>query len=100
MMKHSFFRAAGWLLAAVCLLAGCSDDPGIDNRDAGYGYVQFKLFKRASYEPAAAGTPAATRASATLDYLGSAAKIRVALTYGETTLTQNLVLEPLAAGET
>lgn len=101
MMKHSFFRAgAGWLLAAVCLLAGCSDDPGIDNRDAGYGYVQFKLFKRASYEPAAAGTPAAMRASATLDYLGSAAKIRVALTYGETTLTQNLVLEPLAAGET
>ena len=42
----------------VCLalvafgLMGCSEDQPIDNREPNYGYVQFRLFKAASYEAA------------------------------------------------
>ena len=38
------------VLAATALLAtGCSEEP-MDYREHGYGYVQFKLYKQASYD--------------------------------------------------
>ena len=45
------FKSTVMLTAALVLgfLPGCSDDDGIDNRDLDYGYVQFKLYKEASY---------------------------------------------------
>ncbi len=79
------------LVGAVAVLAvGCSDDEPIDNRETQYGYVQFKLFKEASYE--------ASRAlKSELDYLSEATKLKVTLSYGETTIAQTLNL--LTAGE-
>ena len=39
--------------AALCS-AACSDDDGIDNRKRDYGYIQFKIYKEASYPGAPA----------------------------------------------
>ncbi len=78
----------------VCLtlvafgLMGCSEDKPIDNREPNYGYVQFRLFKAASYD-AEEGSRAVKQ---TLDYLSEAYKVKVTLAYGETTLAQTINL--------
>ena len=83
----------------VCLafltlaFVGCSEDEQIDNREPNYGYVQFRLFKAASYE--AEQTRAVKQ---TLDYLAEACKVRVMLAYGETTLAQTMTLSAGAEG--
>lgn len=83
-LKFSVWMLA--IFAAVALVVGCSEDQTVDNRDTNYGYVQFKLFKEASYD-------AASRAiKSELDYLAEASKIKVTLTYGETTIAQTLTL--------
>lgn len=79
------------MLAGLSMLfvGGCSDD-GIDNRDLDYGYVQFKLYKEASYEK----TTAATRAiQSQLDYLSDATKVLVRLNYNGTLIAQTLTLD-------
>ena len=83
----------------VCLaflalaFVGCSEDEQIDNREPNYGYVQFRLFKAASYDAEQ------TRAvKPTLDYLSEACKVRVMLAYGETTLAQTMTLSAGAEG--
>lgn len=90
------FKTAVMLIAGLIagLFTGCSDDEGIDNRDLDYGYVQFKLYKEASY-----GTPegddAQTLSRAVkpqLDYLAEASKVQVTLTAGEQTIVQTLTL--------
>lgn len=76
---------------AAAFLGGCSDDEGIDNRDTDYGYVQFKLYKDASYEPVSVA--ATTRAvQSQLDYLSDASKVTVRLEYNGTTIAQTLIL--------
>ena len=73
---------------AMGFLAGCSDDDGIDNRDRDYGYVQFRLYKEASYDSSRTDEPqadafrtAGTRAvKPQLDYLAEASKVQVTLT--------------------
>lgn len=86
------------IAAIACLaspfLGGCSDDEGIDNRDLDYGYVQFKLYKDASYsKPETVSTADGTRAiKPELDYLSEASKIKVTLSFGETTIAQTLTL--------
>ena len=79
-----------WALMAALAVVGCSDDEQVDNRELDYGYVQFKLYKAASYEPAAASEGRAVQLP--LDYLADAAKIQVVLAYGETTVKQTLNL--------
>ncbi len=96
-MKLFRFRMiAVFALCAALLGVGCSDDEGVDNREQDYGYVQFKLYKSASYEAAETQTVAADvssrAAGSRLDYLAEAAKVRVTLAYGETTLAQILTL--------
>lgn len=78
------------MLLLGLLMVGCSEEDGlVDNREQQYGYVQFKLYKEASYEAA----PMATRALKNqLDYLSEATKIKVTLSYGETTMAQTLNL--------
>lgn len=49
-MKLLKIFVAAILALAAALTGGCSDDDGIDNRDLDYGYVQFKLYKEASYD--------------------------------------------------
>ena len=82
--------------AALCS-AACSDDDGIDNRELEYGYVQFKLYKEASY-PQTQDAQRLTRADQTdhmvdqLDYLSRACKLRIRLLSGSTTISQTLTL--------
>ena len=91
-----FSMTAVFALCAALLGAGCSDDEGVDNREPDYGYVQFKLYKSASYEapatPAEAADASSRAAGGRLDYLAEAAKVRVTLAYGETTIAQILTL--------
>ena len=77
--------AASLLIAASALLFGVScmaDDNVTGNCDA-YGYVQFRLYKAASYE-------ADTRA--TFDYLADAGKVNVMMSYNGQTISQTLTL--------
>ena len=85
-MKLLRISVAAILALAAALIGGCSDDEGIDNRDLDYGYVQFKLYKEASYD-------ALSRAQKPqLDYLSEASKVQVSLYYDGTTITQSLTL--------
>lgn len=78
----------------VCLalaglgLVGCTEDAPVDNREPNYGYVQFRLFKAASYE----AEEDSRAVKQTLDYLAEAYKVKVTLAYGETTLAQTINL--------
>ncbi|MDE6375526.1 MAG: DUF4458 domain-containing protein [Alistipes sp.] len=72
---------------AMAFLGGCSADDGIDNRDLDYGYVQFKLYKEASYAPASRAV------QSQLDYLSDATKVTVRLDYNGTLIAQTLTLD-------
>ena len=78
-----FFVLPAILLASV--LGGCSRIEEPDYREQEYGYVQFKLFKEASYPGSKAVMPQ-------LEYLHDATKIKVTLRYGEDLIVQTLVL--------
>ena len=77
------------LLAVACVAAlsfgSCSMVEEPDYREKDHGYVQFKLYKEASY----VGTKAVV---SQLDYLADAAKIKVTLRYEGNDITQTLVL--------
>lgn len=81
------------LFALLCSVAasGCSDE-GDELESGKYGYVQFKLYKEASYdkENAAQQTTAATRAG--VEMLGDIQKLEIELSYQGTSITQTLVL--------
>ena len=78
------------LMSAVSLLAlACSNDDMADNRELDYGYVQFKLYKEASYQAPQEESRAVT---SQLDYLYRAAKITVDLQYGASTFRQSVNL--------
>ncbi len=82
-----FYRFSLFVMTMLlgALFVGCSDDEGVDYRDTEYGYVQFKLYKAASY-----GESRAVQSE--LDYLAEACKVKVTLAYGETTIAQTLNL--------
>ena len=71
--------------AAALSFGSCSKVEEPDYREKDYGYVQFKLYKEASYE----GTKAVV---SQLDYLADAAKLKVTLRYEGNDITQTLVL--------
>lgn len=54
-------------LAVASLFTGCDDEEAVEQQ--GYGYVQFHIYKKASY----------TKAENELDYLSDAAKLKVTL---------------------
>ena len=83
-----FSRLTAWLLLALVstfLFAGCVKDSFEDNREKVYGYAQFKLYKSASY-----GDTKATVSQ--MQYLHDATKVMVMLKYGDTEISQTLVL--------
>lgn len=82
-MKFNTLLIKFGLLLAVCALAlaGCSSDEGIDNRDHGYGHLQFKLYKK--------GT---TRVADQLEYLRDANKIQVFFRFNNKNFNQTLLL--------
>lgn len=72
-------------MVASFLFASCAKPEMEDYRERDYGYVQFKLYKAASYQDTKAVVPQ-------LEYLGDAAKVMVMLNYGSTQITQTLTL--------
>lgn len=72
-----------WIAALAFSLAfsGCAEVEEPDYRDQDYGYVQFKLYKEASYTKAAQ-----------LEYLGDVAKLKVTLSFEDNLITQTLVV--------
>ncbi len=88
------------LLAALFagLLTGCAKEELNPGGDRDYGYIQFKLYKAASYQGAGQTEEASTRAIVPqLDYLSQACKVKVTLEYGSTTIAQTL---PVSAAST
>lgn len=73
---------------ASALAVGCASPEEEIVLDEGYGYVQFKLYKAASY------SPAATRSGVVdiMELLGDAYKVQVTLSFEEDFLSQTLTL--------
>ena len=94
-MKTIKFSVCVVLLMLFGLMGfvSCGDNDAVDNREQEYGYAQFKLYKKASYEGTGAEQVAATRAvKQELNYLAEASKIKVILTFEGTTIAQTLTL--------
>ena len=75
------------LIACSFGLIGCTDNDDLVTGQ--YGYVQFKLYKKATDRKQNA---VATRAVDKLEYLSDAHKIKVMLKYGNTSISQTMVL--------
>ena len=73
------------VLSALLLISCVKEEPDYSEKD--YGYVQFKLYKKASYTKADASED-----EKILQYLADATKIQVELTYGKSVIRQALVL--------
>lgn len=74
-----------FMLAGIFALSGCAKVNEPDYYEHDYGYVQFKLYKEASYE----GTKAA---EGQLEYLKDVTKVRVTLKFGDNLISQTLVM--------
>ncbi|WP_368116796.1 DUF4458 domain-containing protein, partial [Bacteroides xylanisolvens] len=72
-------------ILTIGLVTSCSDDD--EALQSQYGYVQFKLYKSASFDK---GTT--TRATDKLESLSSAQKIKVVMEHNGTTVSQTLPL--------
>ena len=86
-----------WMWALLCvatLAVGCTMPNEESGMNDGYGYVQFKLYKKASYVAPEVGTKATTTDQ--LEWLSEAYKVRVLLGYGNNEISQTLTL---AGGE-
>mgnify|MGYP006392560539 FL=1 len=70
-------------LLAALFVSGCQQEELADYRETDYGYVQFKLYKAASYP----GTRAAQ-----LEYLRDVAKVKVTLRFEDNLISQTLVM--------
>lgn len=85
-MKFSRFSVLASLVwLSAFFFASCAKEELADNREKDYGYVQFKLYKEASYE----GTKAVV---SQMEYLSDATKVQVMLQSGDNQITQTLVL--------
>lgn len=80
-----FFLPLIVALLTMVVVTGCSDDDEV--LQAQYGYVQFKLYKSASFDEGVT-----TRALDKLESLSSAKKITVVMTHNGTTVSQTLNL--------
>jgi Leucine-rich repeat (LRR) protein len=77
------FIAQLFILLATLIFVGC-EQSGHTDLTTDYGYVQFKLVKKATLD--------ATRTTTPLDYLGDATKIEVVVQHNGATITQTLPL--------
>ena len=84
MMFRNITKAILSALSAL-LIFSCAKVEEPDYSEKSYGYVQFKLYKAASYTKAVAEEDV-------LQYLSDATKIRVELSDGDRTISQTLVL--------
>ncbi len=86
-MNRIYIYMFTMLIACMSGLVSCSDNTEFVTEQ--YGYVQFKIYKKASESKQDA---VATRAVDRLDYLSDAHKIKVFLKYDGNTVTQTMVL--------
>ena len=66
------------MAVSIFFVQSCTQDNTVDLREKDYGYVQFKLYKEASYTPMQSNSRADDD---NLDYLADACKIQVNLSY-------------------
>ena len=79
------------VMAMLLFVQGCTNDGTVDLQETEYGYVQFKLYKGASYNDVVTSSRAGVVEE--LDYLGDACKIEVNITDANNrTIRQSLVL--------
>ena len=91
MKTNRFFLCVVLSLLLSAVFTSCNDSDGVDNREQQYGYAQFKLYKKASYD--SPSLQSSTRAAQSiLDYLADASKINVTLSFEGTTISQTLNL--------
>lgn len=83
MKFYRFTVLSVFALIAAFVFCGCVKEEAPDYREHDYGYVQFKLYKEASYP----GTKASQ-----LEYLKDVTKIKVTLRYEENLISQTLVM--------
>lgn len=81
MVFSKIFKSAFLTVVVAALSISCAREQAPDFRDSGYGYIQFKVYKEASY----------TKASG-LDYLADASKVMVMLKYDDVQISQTLTL--------
>lgn len=74
------------LFSLISLLVACTDDN--ENLQGGNGYVQFKLYKSASYEKSETSRAGDNR----VDYLNDAKKVKILLTSEDFSFSQTLSL--------
>ena len=82
LFKYKVSAVLAVVLAFVLTACDRVEEP--DYRDKDYGYVQFKIYKEASYP--------GTRASQ-LEYLRDVAKLKVTLSYEDNLISQTLVVD-------
>ena len=82
MRMFKFNITAVLAVVSLFLMGSCARVEEPDYREKEYGYVQFKLYKEASYP----GT------KAQIDYLRDIAKLKVTLRYEDNLISQTLVV--------
>ncbi len=91
MKTNRFFLCVVLSLLMAVFVTSCSDSDGVDNREQEYGYAQFKIYKKDSYQTPSAQS-SSRAAQSILDYLSDAKKINVTLSFEGTTISQTLNL--------
>ena len=92
-------RTINWKLFLVPLFtmlfgmvtSGCSDDKD-ELQGSQYGYVQFKIYKSASYVQEEENQSSTTTRATTLSKLGDVQKVEIEMQYNGKSITQTLVL--------
>ena len=85
MKFYKSFLLSVFMTYLVLIFGGCSKVEEPDHRERDYGYVQFKLYKEASYQKSKALVQK-------LEYLHDATKIKITLQYDGKLISQTLVL--------
>ncbi len=86
MIKSHIFKLITLSVLIFSTLVGCTKDDALEtNNEDNYGYIQFKLYKEASYT--------ASRSTVSeLEYLNDAKRIQVTMLFNGTTITQSVDL--------
>lgn len=90
MKTNRFFLCVVFSLLIATFATSCTEE-SVDNREQEYGYAQFKIYKKASYDSPEQQS-VSRAAQSILDYLSDASKINVTLSFEGTTISQTLNL--------
>ena len=94
LIKWKLFLVSFFTILLGMVAGGCSDDKE-ELQGSRYGYVQFKIYKQASYvqeETAQTGIRTASTRSTVLDKLGDVQKVEIEMSYDGRSIIQTLLL--------